>query len=546
MSFNSEVCTQFIWEYLRALDCPRALSVWLLFDSKEHEQLLGLSFNPLDYNSLVDARDSLAATKFLSKATFLDTSVSLRDEALKKFFEAEAVCLETNRRFSVRNRFESAATSAIIMIARRKIQTILGSISAFSLGEELVDACNWGPGATVSIKRRNATAPLKYQIESDTTADAHDLISELHKAAYPSWDIKPRIVKGNKVVTVPKNAKTDRTIAIEPGLNLWYQKGIGAILRRRLRRVGIDLNDQRHNQRLSRLGSKFNHLATVDFSMASDTISKRVVEELLPPDWFTLISAFRSSVGMLDGNPIYYQKFSSMGNGFTFELESLIFFALAHATCVYLGLEDFTVSVYGDDVILPSVACDLYYSVCAHCGFKVNVEKSYSSTPYRESCGEHFWNGIQITPIFLKEPIRGKTQAIRTANSVRLLSHRRNSYGCDRRLRRCWSLLAGYVGQKCPRIPAGLGDLGLVGNFDEAVGLRRPAGGQEGWLVPALITIPAHITMDGQGLLLFKLKSIGDSKESASNGNQIPMPLRTMHARKLVHVPRWEDLGPWI
>lgn len=144
---------------------------------------------------------------------------------------------------------------------------------------------------------------------------------------------------GNKVTTVPKNSKTDRVIAIEPLMNMYVQKGIGGAIRHSLRSVGINLNDQTSNQRLAREGSLQGKLATVDLSSASDSVSLLLVEELLPPDWVAAIKLCRSPCGVLpDGSVINYQKVSSMGNGFTFELESLIFWAACSSVCQYLRL----------------------------------------------------------------------------------------------------------------------------------------------------------------------------------------------------------------
>jgi len=64
--FNeSSLRREFIHEYLTGLDCARSLAVWLLYENKEHQQLVALDFNPLFYNDLKSARDSLAATKLL-------------------------------------------------------------------------------------------------------------------------------------------------------------------------------------------------------------------------------------------------------------------------------------------------------------------------------------------------------------------------------------------------------------------------------------------------------------------------------------------------
>lgn len=542
----------YIHEYLTALDCPRSLTAWLLYAHKEHEQLARLEFDPLCYNNIVDARDSLASTKFLSKAAFLSTNIDLKEAALDKFRSAEEVCLQTNLRIRS-HRFKNPLTESCLLGMARKISFILGSFDA----DEFVDSCSWGPGATTAIKRVDALAPEKYRIESCITRDAYDFVSPWFHAAYPSWDVHFVIENCNKVVTVPKDAKSDRTIAIEPGINLWFQKGIGSMMRRRLKRTGIDLDNQSHNQKLSRVASKFNELATVDFSSASDTISKELVREILPLNWQVLVWAFRSNSYRLQDSTYCYEKFSSMGNAFTFELETLIFYSMALTVCELLNIKGENVSVYGDDVILPVGAFDLYHDISEDLGFVFNRAKSYSSSYYRESCGAHWWNGVDIKPIFQKEPFNGKTPLLKSANAVRRLAHRRNTFGCDQSFYSCWRLLAGALGQTCPRISDGFGDIGLIENFDHPfVKAIRAKHGVEGFYVRVWALQAVQRYVEHQGLLLFKLKQIGMSRDDryfdgnvrdlSAVGNSIPMPMRSRHARIRVLIPRWYDLGPWL
>lgn len=539
----------YIAEFFEALDCPRALACYLLYTYGEHKQLAELTFEPLFYNDLNTARDSLAATKFLSKADFLKTGNDLKSIAMESFFAAEASCATTNQRIRG-SRFKNPRTSDVLLGMSYKISNMLGSIGP----EELIDSCNWGPGATTLLRRSQATHPNKFSVERKITAEAYDFVKPWFHLAYPLWDLTFEIDGFAKVVTVPKNAKTDRTIAIEPGLNLWFQKGIAKLLRRALKHNGIDLSDQTINQERARIGSKFNKLATVDFSMASDTVSIEIVREVLPSNWFTLLSVFRSKSATVDGKELVLHKFSSMGNGFTFELESLIFYAMAVATCDCLGVETKGISVFGDDVVLPSSAFDLFVSVSEDLGFKVNVQKSYSSGPYRESCGSHFWNGVDIKPIFLKGTFDGLQAVIKAANSIRLLAHRRNSYGCDARLRTAWRILTGFLGQKCPRIPMGYGDLGIIENFDDPAVNAKPAKhGYEGYFVPVYAVQAENLTVFGKGLLLYKLKSMGkgprdlfDLDDPSDGGNHIPLPGRIHYVRKRILVPQWEDVGPWV
>jgi hypothetical protein len=107
-----------------------------------------------------------------------------------------------------------------------------------------------------------------------------------------------------------------------------------------------------------------------------------------------------------------------MGNGFTFELESLLFYALARATAFFSGIPG-VISVYGDDIICPVQLCERLVWVLQWFGFSVNSEKSFTDGPFRESCGGHYWNGLDITPFFIRSPIESLVDVIDTANKLR-------------------------------------------------------------------------------------------------------------------------------
>lgn len=548
--FNGVSRTTCLEIYSSLSDCPRALTCYLLMKYHEDKQLVSLDWKPEDYNSLVSARDSLLATKLASKATFVDTSIDTSKVAKDAFFKAEEVCHRTN--VELRNKLISNNLFATLYsIAQRKILLELGEFDI----EEMLGLCGWGPGATRGIARRQATVTNKFRLEDEITQSASDLFGCVFDMAYPLWR-KGRTFKhvsSNRVVTVPKNAKTDRTIAIEPGLNLWLQKGVGKVIRERLRRRGNDLRYQSHNQRLSRIGSKFNTLATIDFSMASDTISQSVISELLPRDWELVLRSLRAVVGLYDSVPITYSKFSSMGNGFTFELETLIFRALALASCEYLGIETDNVSVYGDDVILPVQAADLFISVCEFSGFTINKSKSYSSSYYRESCGKHYWNGIDITPLYIKEDVNDESSLYKLANGIRRLAHRRNSYGCDRALLSSWSSLV-ELSQRKLMISDGFGDGGLIVNFDEATPSKARYG-HEGFFTKHFSPIPITAYYDDHSILLTRLYELGSSEvlESSSSivgsiprNNEDYFPGRHKVRVQRLLIPLWTDLGPWI
>jgi len=512
------VTDESILNFLSSLNHPYSLSIWLLYENKEFEQLVARTIKPSDFNDPLDFRDAYIATEFLSKSNFFKLDISKEQAAFTKFFEFENLCAQTNVRF--RNLLldpnYQGSNVWLLNATAQKISNILGTYDP----DEFVELANWGPGVTTLLKGEHVSAVNKFHCENGITRDLYLLVEPWFHLAYPRWsehlssqfgDERFRSVSGNTIVTVPKNSKTDRVIAVEPGINLWFQKALGDMIRRRLRRFGVNLNSQERNQQLAKAGSLQtgeHGLATVDFSSASDSISLEVVRELIPHEWFRLFDACRSKIGMHNNKVVRWQKFSSMGNGYTFELESLIFFAAAEAVKDYLGYHGADVSVFGDDVILPNGCYDVFSAFSEFLGFRVNKKKSFSSGSFRESCGSHWFDGVDCKPIFLKEKLQNVQAIYKLANSVRYLSHRHRDYdGCDSRFRYCWSRLSRRVPEPLRlRVPFGLGDVGFVSNFDEATP-ALPRDGIEGYLVRGVVASGVSQGFEGTGMLLARLQA---------------------------------------
>lgn len=214
-----------------------------------------------------------------------------------------------------------------------------------------------------------------------------------------SYGLRLTSTSYNKLDFVPKNAKTHRSIAIEPLGNGLIQKGIDLHLRHRLKRVGIDLSDQSRNQRWAFLGSiddnQPNGFVTLDLKAASDSISIGVVRALLPPAWFSFLNCARSPEYKLPCDTIRrYEKFVSMGNGFCFPLETLIFASVLsqHGKC---GVDW---SIYGDDIIVRKNVVEIVIEQLEYLGFTLNKEKSFVQGPFRESCGADWYAGVDVRP----------------------------------------------------------------------------------------------------------------------------------------------------
>jgi len=494
-----------VFKYLcESVDSPRSLAAWILYENREFAQLVSLELDPNNYTNAFAFGNDHLVTKFLSKyPEFSHEDLDPKKAALASFEKYEEMCSATNVKFKKLEEDPSLwdpSMHAIFALARRKISFVLRDPDLDSISHGF----GWGPGANTSTSGSYTSAYVKFGSRLDVTSNSlimgHCCVNsipawvncQLQTDSFPSIDVYLtrdafNVVRGNEIVFVPKNAKTHRIIAKEPSVNSFLQKGFGTEIRRLLRwRAGIDLTDQTCNQKLAKQGSIDGSLSTIDLSGASDTISSELVRYLLPSKWFSLLDQIRSKQGFLREKDywVHYHKFSSMGNACTFELESLIFWALCKA-CLEINGQEQTLNVYGDDIVVPSSQFESVTAVIRFAGFEVNTKKSFFSGCFRESCGKDYFLGTDVRPIFLKERISNVESIFKLANSVRRYSHRRSfNYGCDKRFLLVWQYLYGRVHPyfRKFRIPEGKGDSGFVSNWDEACPiLVRPSGNRAGW-----------------------------------------------------------------
>lgn len=231
----------------------------------------------------------------------------------------------------------------------------------------------------------------------------------------------------NMIATVPKDGRKDRPIAKEQTGNIYLQLGIGSLLRTRLRVFGIDLDRQAEiNRRVALESSRTKEFFTIDLSNASDTVSRDLVEALLPANWFQLLDSLRAPWGVLpSGEAFLYRKFSSMGNGFTFELETMIFLALCQGVRKVYGNRTDRFIAFGDDILGPDYLYLQTRMYLEYSGFQVNSEKSFhGSQRVRESCGIDALDGRNIRPFFVKCIPSNTLEAIGLRNRIRAWFYR--------------------------------------------------------------------------------------------------------------------------
>lgn len=376
-----------------------------------------------------------------------NASTDCNVKAFSTFLAGEAQCRDTNERI----RSSSFIDRDLAQGIKSLISEILGPLPIdFLKGEP-----SFGPGSTVNPEGRLYRETTLYYKLSDRlyveSGSAKFLAA--HMSYNPNWvdalgikySLTPPIsgsrlqfeldvfkqhliiddVVPNRIGFVPKNAEESRCIGIEPNGKVLLQKSLGNLIRKRLRKYGLNLDSQGRNQHLARL-SKIFGLATIDLKNASNTLAIEVVRQLLPEDWFTVLNSFRSSHGTnpFTNETFSYEMFSSMGNGFTFELESLIFFAICVSCIKKYGCKEYkarpykSCTVFGDDIIVPVDIAPITVNLLGWFGFTVNKEKSYFSGYFFESCGADYFDSHDVRPFFLKRDIRTTKDIFFLCNSI--------------------------------------------------------------------------------------------------------------------------------
>lgn len=528
-----------------------------LYVSGKHREITMQSVDPCDFTDPTDFMLAYSAVNLLKKYPCLDTGIDKAQVAMEKFLSSEEECRAVNEHFARRSTL-TFRTRSILEQARSEVKRILRGFS----WDSTLPFLSHGPGATFGTKRERGHPWYKFgEVKPTVTGEALALTRAFNEARpliaelWGTNGVDPLVCVGSKIATVPKDSRSDRVIAIEPLWNMFFQKGIGGLMRSRLKQTGCDLNDQRINQELALKASMSESLATLDLSSASDTISRSLVDFLLPEDWLVALKACRSTRSLLpDGRVIFLQKFSSMGNGYTFELESLIFLSVCRVCSKLSGGSGRDISVYGDDIIAPSQSVDLIRSTFEEIGFKLNSEKSFSSGPFRESCGKHYFRGHDVTPFYLKKKVVGVEEQFWLLNSVRRLSHRlTGGRACDRRLYGAYHQILATIDRRyhAYSVPDGYGDGGILRDFDEVCPTpRRNMFWVEGWTTRHLVRKYKEVSASDWPALIWRLSELerrsSPCMDSGVNPLGVPLPRRFRLRAAKLSVLQWPSLGPWV
>lgn len=401
--------------YFQSLACPRSLTAAILLRYDEFDQLAKLKASPVDYQFAADYHLAALASDWLRKYPGLPVRVDPEVEAVKSWFQSESECKHFNMR----------AVSGLDRELHLLLDVAAGFVSDV-LGPCPLDLTpRFGPGATVSDRASKTTVLDKVTSRSTLTEGAKPLLSlwegtawersHLDCDGYKKGSYDPLVVEGNTFFTVPKTALTKRGCAKGPSLNVSYQLAVGTEIRKRMKTyLAFDLrHGQSHHNALAREASRSESYVTLDSERASDTMAYSLVSILLGKSgfWPDLLKSLREPQTFIKNEWVHLEKFSAMGNGYTFELETLVFLSICYAVAwshegnfpsSYAGLSPLDlvrhghISVYGDDVIVPTfLGRDVAAVLNALC-FTVNLKKSYFEGNFRESCGGDFFNGEAV------------------------------------------------------------------------------------------------------------------------------------------------------
>jgi hypothetical protein len=477
-----------------------------MVERKEWGALAKASVSYPDHLDASTVRAERQILAFFQKNADLPLGIDRKAVAWKKFVSAERDCLVTNWRFKNRASSISMEESVFLHEMQMEIDSILGPCPSL---DQI--PFSFGPGANVGTLKRQTSVRSKMSVKPTYSTNAAGFFEYL-RAELPHWDYLQstgEITNYGKLTFVPKDAKTDRSIETQPLVNAFIQCGIGAYMKGRLLKAGCDLRrGQPINAELARLGSIDGTFATIDLSSASDTIASMLVLELLPQPWFELLDAVRTPQVKFRKELIHLEKFSAMGNGATFELESTIFFAVcrvvARRSQQYRQLppELRKYHVYGDDIIVPTCIASEVITRLVSLGFSINQEKSYIDGRFRESCGKDFFDGVDVRPFYVKRNL-----SFRDLFTMHNFFFRRGqAYMADVCLK--------FIPKRLRRItgPDGFGD----GHLLSLTPVKRPHGRSKGWSGWTFDTYSAKprtvrhgMRGDYPAILYFNSKSLG-------------------------------------
>lgn len=430
---------------LRIIDTPISLSIAM----RLKYNVAGYpDVHPHNYDLLHDGIERYKldnqALALVSKSNIIDRGVDTELAAKLALVESEEKNKASNDRLAPYFHFNKSSDlkmHAIINSARDYLRNLMGPAEpdfrlVFTGGATstvrgndkiVVNKIHEKPSMTIKAARHFYSAiwgdPAAYAY-----AEHHKLIDDAGFINLDSFNM----VETEEIFFVDKNWKTKRLICLQNTINMSLQKSCADQWKRSLLfKQGVDLNHtpDLHAKIIESGCFRGHNISTIDLKAASDRICRNLVRLLVTPDWYVLLSdithkkwSFGDDTFLSSKLPPRPERFSAMGNGFTFELETLIFRSICFAVLNESGVKGYPFSVFGDDIIFPTKHAERLVEVLSFFGFETNHEKTFINSPFLESCGNDVYYGYPSRAIYFKDFEKGIRGYYALLNRLRLLS----------------------------------------------------------------------------------------------------------------------------
>jgi hypothetical protein len=298
-------------------------------------------------------------------------------------------------------------TKKVLRTARSICREILGEFDP----EEHVRLCRFARRASVGNQYRCSYLDIKIGGDGPITGSKdhikwfnnyllhdhvlRDVLTESGLEKPQLWEICGHLVQTG----VPKSWKTNRLITPNTLLGSFHSFGLGTYITELLEDYGVSIRRGQaiHRALLPKMSLRRN-LVTADLSNASGSITSRHVRAVVPYRWYRELNRGRLRYEMTTtGSIIPTPTFAGMGIGFTFPLQTLMFYCVLCAIRQLTGVRG-RISVYGDDLIYPRSMHKYVLHIFKDLQWVINNEKTFVESDFRESCGADFYRGVDCRP----------------------------------------------------------------------------------------------------------------------------------------------------
>jgi len=352
--------------------------------------------------------------------------------AISEFLEDNDRCFQYNSSFSLSRM--SVFTQGIFGELQTLLSKVLDHPSGSCLNLQAVfQNMRSGPGKSSDVQGFSSTyaklcdGPMTFS--SPAVASAYKACMLSTRLSYTTEAVRKSLYgeldnfnSQAHFLSVRKTNEKNRGICTQPSGNMVLQLATHEILSGVLRQAfDCDLSTQQElNRKLAYYGSLgqkswLTHswsFCTADLSRASN-FPWVLVQKLCPELWVKWLKLIRSPAMVVEGQEVKKHMCSTMGNGFTFSLMTVLLSAIVKVLYRAADLPEYdtapngvvtkTWAVYGDDIIVDKRVFNALKIVLHDLGFLLNSNKSFSSGFFRESCGADYYDGYPVRPVFVEQ-----------------------------------------------------------------------------------------------------------------------------------------------